>query len=90
MGDFLEGGFLSGEQAQMVRSQVRDLLFTLRPNAVALVDSWGLSDWELNSALGRRDGRVYEALFAQAQREPLNRLQPRGGWRSLLEGRSRL
>ena len=90
MGDFLEGGFLSGEQAQMVRSQVRDLLFTLRPNAVALVDSWGLSDWELNSALGRRDGRVYEALFAQAQREPLNRLQPRGGWRSLLAGRSRL
>ena len=35
---------------------------------------------ELNSALGRHDGRVYEALMASAEKEPLNTERPRGGW----------
>ena len=33
-------------------------LKVLRPDAVSLVDAWGHSDHCLNSALGRRDGRV--------------------------------
>jgi len=32
----------------------------------------GIADCELNSALGRHDGRVYEALMASAQKAPLN------------------
>ena len=36
--------------------QVRSLLAALRPEAVALVDAWDYSDYELNSALGRYDG----------------------------------
>ena len=38
--------------------QVRSLLAALRPEAVALVDAWDYSDYELNSALGRYDGRA--------------------------------
>lgn len=42
-----------------MRSAARSLLSALRPNAVALVDAWGLEDYALNSALGRHDGDVY-------------------------------
>lgn len=50
----------------------------LRPDAVPLADGFGLSDRLLNSALGRYDGRCYEALYAWAQREPMNAKQVRG------------
>ena len=71
-------------------SQVRALLEELRPQAVALVDAWGMRDAELNSALGRYDGRVYEALMVSAQQEPLNTDRPVGGWQALLLPRSRM
>jgi len=53
MGLFIESRYLSLEQAAMVRQAVRDLLVTLRPDAVALVDAFNLSDHSLNSCLGR-------------------------------------
>ena len=66
LAEFLEHGHLSQAQATLLRQQVRSLLQELRPQAVALVDAWGIADCELNSALGRHDGRVYEALMASA------------------------
>ena len=40
---------------------------------MALVDAWKVPDYLLDSALGRRDGRVYEELFDRAhRRNPLN------------------
>ncbi len=36
-------------------SQVRLLLAELRPEAVALVDSFGFADYTLNSSLGRKN-----------------------------------
>ncbi|KAK6052184.1 Acyl-CoA oxidase [Cooperia oncophora] len=51
------------------------LLAKLRPNAVSLVDSWDISDHELRSVLGRRDGHVYENLYKWAQESELNRTQ---------------
>lgn len=69
---------------------MRALLEELRPQAVALVDAWGMRDAELNSALGRYDGRVYEALMVSAQQEPLNTDRPVGGWQALLLPRSRM
>eukprot|EP00898_Chlorokybus_atmophyticus_P005642 jgi/Chlat1/6079/Chrsp4S06218 len=72
MGDYLEEGFFTPQQARGVRRQVRALLMEIRPEAVALVDGFGISDYALNSALGRSDGRVYEALYQSALAEPLN------------------
>jgi acyl-CoA oxidase len=75
-GEFFESGFLAHpEQAQFVREGVRRRLQSVRPNAVALVDGWGHSDHMLHSALGRRDGKVYEALWRSAQSDvnPMNR-----------------
>lgn len=59
------------------------LLSALRPHAVKLVDAWAVPDWLLDSALGRYDGRVYEALFDMAhRRNPLNRTTFNPDWRS--------
>jgi len=55
--------------------QVHALLAELRPEAVALVDSWGIPDYLLNSSLGRYDGNVYPNLVKFAQAEPLNAIR---------------
>ncbi len=40
------------------------------------VDSFNHSDHMLNSALGRSDGRVYEALYELVKQDPLTRHPP--------------
>lgn len=47
----------------MLNAALRQLLKDVRPNAVALVDAFEFPDNVLNSALGRYDGKVYEALY---------------------------
>ncbi|XP_034059323.1 peroxisomal acyl-coenzyme A oxidase 1 isoform X2 [Gymnodraco acuticeps] len=71
-GDFLQAGLLSVPQVLQVSVRVKELLSQLRPNAVALVDSFDINDKRLNSILGRYDGNVYEHLFEWARRSPLN------------------
>jgi acyl-CoA oxidase len=59
------------------------LMTELRPHAVKLVDAWSIPDWLLDSALGRKDGKVYEDLFDRAHRKnPLNRVTFDPDWRS--------
>lgn len=72
LGDFLEDGYLTAKQAGWIRANVLTLLDVIRPNAVALVDSWDYSDFCLRSALGRWDGDVYPALLDYSRRDPLN------------------
>lgn len=67
--DFLVAAYLTPQQAELVRGKIDDLLPRLRPQAVALVDSFKLPDYLLNSALGRTDGEVYRALFDFALQE---------------------
>lgn len=63
----------------------RKLLLEVRPNAVALVDAWAFTDYELNSALGREDGDVYTALLAMAKTGPLNKTDVGPAWESVLK-----
>ena len=56
----------------MLQSRHLDLLKALRPNAVALVDAFDFPDAVLDSALGRWDGQVYEALYDFSLRSKLN------------------
>ncbi|KAF7796497.1 hypothetical protein EIP86_007675 [Pleurotus ostreatoroseus] len=56
-----------------LRKEIQRLCLALLPQAVALSDAFGFSDWELDSALGVYDGNVYETLWQKAQTEPLNR-----------------
>lgn len=73
--DFLESGYFDATQAGLLRRALRQQLGVVRRDAVPLVDAWGHSDHALRSALGRYDGRVYEALLASAQADvnPMNR-----------------
>ena len=44
---------------QWARAAVYGQVQEVRPDAVALVDSFGFEDFLLNSAIGRKDGDVY-------------------------------
>ena len=74
-------------QVEWARKQYYKCLTALRPDAVALVDSFGLTDYQLNSALGRKDGDVYIALLAAAQASPLNESEEGSAWESVLKPR---
>ena len=55
-----------------LRLYIKQLCISLLPEAIGLSDAFGFTDWELDSALGVKDGRVYERLWERAQAEPLN------------------
>ncbi|KAI9146271.1 acyl-CoA dehydrogenase/oxidase [Paraphysoderma sedebokerense] len=75
MGDFTEDGYLNYDQATWLREALKQSLGDMLKDAVALVDAWDFSDYELDSTLGRSDGKVYEALFERALADPVNQGQ---------------
>ncbi|KAF6750439.1 acyl-CoA oxidase [Ephemerocybe angulata] len=62
-----------GDVTRTLRVAIRRLCEEILPEAIGLTDAFGFTDWELDSALGVRDGKVYEALWNRAQQEPLNK-----------------
>lgn len=75
---FIQAGLLKGSQVLQISARIKELLSQLRPNAVALVDSFDFNDKSLNSVLGRYDGNVYENLFEWARKSPLNATEVSG------------
>lgn len=75
---FSQAGLLSVPQVLQISVRIKELLSQLRPNAVALVDSFDHHDRKLNSVLGRYDGNVYENMFEWARRSPLNATEVSG------------
>ncbi|KAI3707374.1 hypothetical protein L6452_25830 [Arctium lappa] len=71
-GDFLAVGYLTPKQALLANDQLRTLYSKVRPNAIALVDSFNYTDHYLGSILGRYDGNVYPKLYEAAWEDPLN------------------
>jgi len=78
---------LPGAQADFVDAAVRSLLREVRPDAAGLVDALVLSDYELDSCLGRSDGNVYQALFDAANHpaNPMNKLPEGPAWEPVLK-----
>ncbi|KAM6468970.1 peroxisomal acyl-coenzyme A oxidase 1 isoform 5-T5 [Liasis olivaceus] len=81
-GDFLQtsdcfeqGSILTEAQLIQVNQRIKELLALIRPNAVALVDSFDFSDSVLGSVLGRYDGNIYEDMFEWSKKSPLNKTQ---------------
>lgn len=66
-GAFLKYGYFTGEQVDTISLRVNDLCLEVRQYAVPLIDSFALSDHIVNSPLGKWDGAIYEAYFAQVQ-----------------------
>lgn len=75
LGDFMQDGYISSDHAAMLQGRQLELLTELRPNAVALVDAFDFPDAVLDSALGRYDGQVYDALYDYSLRSKLNEKQ---------------
>ena len=72
--EFFSSSAVTVRQIQLARTKtVMTLLEEIRPHAVRLVDAWRFPDWQLDSSLGRFDGKVYEDLFHRASElNPLN------------------
>ncbi|RLO11132.1 hypothetical protein DYB28_009806, partial [Aphanomyces astaci] len=85
LGEFRLADHLSSTQGTWVQDQLLALLPLVRRNAVALVDGFGLSDFELNSTIGRYDGDIYRALVARAAAEPLNQTDVVPGYHQWLQ-----
>lgn len=72
LGDFLQFSALRNEDVPSLQARLEELLAAIRPNAVGIVDGFDIRDEILCSALGAYDGNVYERLFAEAMKSPLN------------------
>jgi len=74
--EFYSSSAVTVRQIQLARTKaVMKLLEEIRPHALKLVDAWRFPDWQLDSSLGRKDGKVYEDMFYRASElNPLNGL----------------
>jgi acyl-CoA oxidase len=77
-------GLLDRAAVRQVHADIMTLLDQIRPDAVALSDSFGFTDHHLKSTLGRHDGNVYEAIYEEAKASPLNGTRM-VGWDKLKE-----
>lgn len=72
LGEFIQDGFFTADQVQILNNRLMFLLREIRLNAVGLVDAFDFPDSALQSCLGRYDGQVYQALYDYAKNSPLN------------------
>lgn len=72
--EFFSSAATTIRQITLARTRtVMKLLEEIRPHAVRLVDVWKIPDFQLDSSLGRYDGKVYEDMFERAsEHNPLN------------------
>ncbi|KAL4893273.1 acyl-CoA dehydrogenase/oxidase C-terminal [Aspergillus ambiguus] len=69
---FTEDGVLSSNQLMSMRAKINEILEALLPDIVALTDAWDFTDASLCSALGCKDGNVYERLMSWTRQLPVN------------------
>jgi len=62
-GSFLQSGYFTPKQMQVVDHKVLELLEEIRPQVIPLTDAFGLSDYVINLPLGCYDGDVYRRLM---------------------------
>lgn len=63
---------MNDADVQALQLRLENVLTKIRPNAVGFVDGFDIPDKVLSSALGAYDGNVYERIFEEAQKSPLN------------------
>lgn len=75
--EFFSSSATTVKQIALARKQVMKLLEEIRPHSIRLVDAWKFPDWQLDSSLGRYDGKVYEDMFYRASElNPINEMAP--------------
>ncbi|KAK9370976.1 acyl-CoA oxidase-domain-containing protein [Lipomyces kononenkoae] len=68
-GLFLQAKFFTSEQIDEIRELCNFYCRKVREQAVPITDAFNLSDFFINSAIGRYDGNVYENYFTQVKRQ---------------------
>lgn len=68
-----------------IPAALQRLCARLRPDAVALVDAFDYDDRVLNSTLGVKSGRVYEALYEASRRSTRDFQEPFQGYKASLQ-----
>ena len=64
---------VSGTLLAQADAQFATLLDKIRPDAVALVDGFGFTDFQLTSTIGSSDNsKMYQEMVDSARRNPLN------------------
>uniref|UniRef100_A0A1L8DZ32 Acyl-coenzyme A oxidase n=1 Tax=Nyssomyia neivai TaxID=330878 RepID=A0A1L8DZ32_9DIPT len=72
LGDLLRFTTISDGDVKQLQKRLEGVLERIRPNAVAIVDGFDFPDEVLRSALGAYDGNVYERIYEDAMKSPLN------------------
>eukprot|EP01121_Diplochlamys_sp_Union-15-3_P014609 TRINITY_DN4675_c0_g1_i1.p1 TRINITY_DN4675_c0_g1~~TRINITY_DN4675_c0_g1_i1.p1 ORF type:complete len:721 (+),score=132.72 TRINITY_DN4675_c0_g1_i1:28-2163(+) len=72
---YLQGGFISAAQGDLITEAVRSLCRSIRREAVPLVDAFNLPDFLLRTPLGRKDGNIYQHYFELVKKAPENKNQ---------------
>jgi acyl-CoA oxidase len=72
----IKGGLFTAADITTLRSLIPVLFKELRPSLHLIVNSFDFSDTFLCSALGRKEGKVYETLLGLARDNPVNLVQP--------------
>ncbi|XP_068216003.1 peroxisomal acyl-coenzyme A oxidase 1-like [Palaemon carinicauda] len=72
-GMFLKAGVLSPGDIKVLEEEMTELLGRLRHQAVNIVDSFDIDDKLLHSTIGAWDGNVYQRLYDEAMKSPLNK-----------------
>ncbi|KAK9316325.1 acyl-CoA oxidase-domain-containing protein [Lipomyces starkeyi] len=68
-GLFLQAEFFTSKQIDDIRELCNLYCRKVREQAVPITDAFNLSDFFINSAIGRYDGNVYENYFTQVKRQ---------------------
>jgi len=79
-GDFVAAGILPASAKGLIMKRIKEILASIRPFAVSIMDAWNIPDFVLNSCLGRYDGRYIEALYESTKFEPLNKTDVTEGY----------
>ncbi|XP_055627129.1 probable peroxisomal acyl-coenzyme A oxidase 1 isoform X2 [Toxorhynchites rutilus septentrionalis] len=72
VGDLLRFTTMSERDLVRLQEKYEMSLAAVRPESIGIVDSFDYPDFILGSALGAHDGNVYERLFEEAMKSPLN------------------
>ncbi|KAA3460272.1 peroxisomal acyl-coenzyme A oxidase 1 [Gossypium australe] len=72
LGDFVTTSCITPKQGALANEQLRLLYSQVRPNAITLVDAFNYTDHYLGSVLGCYNGNVYQRLYEEAWKDPLN------------------
>eukprot|EP01130_Rhizamoeba_saxonica_P015474 TRINITY_DN6950_c0_g1_i1.p1 TRINITY_DN6950_c0_g1~~TRINITY_DN6950_c0_g1_i1.p1 ORF type:complete len:650 (+),score=133.70 TRINITY_DN6950_c0_g1_i1:79-2028(+) len=83
--DLLVDNYFDKHTIYLLQQNRRNLIRDLRPELVSLVDAFDHHDLTLNSALGRHDGKVYEALIQLSRQSPLNQQDVISGYKEYIQ-----